>query len=322
MRRREFITLVAGVAAFLPLAARAQEAGRLYRLGFLVPAARRSAAVDAMFDEFRRNGFVEGQNLAVIGSFGVTNGQIADAVSAVVTATPDAIVAGPELYTRALQAATRTIPLVSISEDLVGEGLVASLAKPGGNITGISLLSPELDDKRQDILVDAVPGIRRMAALADLSITQKRHLQQQQEVARSRGVELSIFSYAKADDIAPALDEAKAWGAEAVNFLASPMQLISRGLIFDRMMALRLPAIYQWPDMAEEGGLIGYGPRFTQVYKQWARQIVKILRGAKLGDLPVEQPSNFELIINLRTAKAIGHEIPAGLVLRADKVIE
>ncbi len=270
MRRREFITLVAGVAATLPLAARAQEAGRHYRLGFLVPVARRSAAVDAMFDEFRRNGFVEGQNLTVIGSFGVTSEQIADAVSAVV---------------------------------MVSEGLVVSLAKPGGNITGISLLSPELDDKRQDILVDAVPGIRRMAALADLSITQKRHLQQQQEVARSRGVELSIFSYAKADDIAPALDEAKAWGAEAVNFLASPMQLISRGLIFDRMMALRLPAIYQWPDMAEEGGLMGYGPGFLQVSRQRARQVVKILRGVKPTDLPVEQPSKFELAINLRTAK-------------------
>jgi len=322
MKRREFITLVAGIAATLPLAAGAQDAGRLYRLGFLIPAARRSDAVDAMFDEFRRSGFVEGQNLVVIGRFGVTNEQIADAVSVVVTAAPDAIVAGPELYTRALQVATRTVPLVSISEDLVGEGLVASLAKPGGNITGISLLSPELDDKRQDILIEAVPGIRRMAALADLSITQKRHLQQQQEVARSRGVELSIFSYAKADDIGPALDEAKAWGAEAVNFLASPVQLVSRGLIFDRMMALRLPAIYQWPDMAEEGRLMGYGPGFLQVSRQRARQVVKILRGVKPIDLPVEQPSKFELAINLRTAKALGHEIPAGLALRADKLIE
>jgi putative tryptophan/tyrosine transport system substrate-binding protein len=322
MRRREFITLVAGVAATLPLAARAQEAGRLYRLGFLVPVARKSAAVDAMFDEFRRSGFVEGQNLAVIGSFGVTSEQIADAVSAVVTAAPDAIVAGPELYTRALQAATRTIPLISISEDLVSEGLVVSLAKPGGNITGISLLSPELDDKRQDILVDAVPGIRRMAALADLSITQKRHLQQQQEVARSRGVELSIFSYAKADDIAPALDEAKAWGAEAVNFLASPMQLISRGLIFDRMMALRLPAIYQWPDMAEEGGLMGYGTRLDMIYRQTARLLVKAFLGVKPADIPVEQPTSFELVINLKNAKAINFTVPPTLLARADEVIE
>jgi putative ABC transport system substrate-binding protein len=321
MHRRQFITALGG-AAITPLVAHAQEAGRIYRLGVLVPAARESAAVRAMFDELRLNGFVEGQNLAVIGSFGVTTEQIADGVAILMKAVPDVIVSGPELYTRALQAATRTMPLLSISEDLVGEGLVASLAKPGGNVTGISLLSPELDDKRQDILIDAVPGIRRMAALADSAITLKRHLQQQQEVARARGVELSIFTVAKPEEIAPALDEAKARGAEAVNFLATPLQLLSRGLIFDRIAATRIPAIYQWPDMAEEGGLIGYGPRFTQVYRQRARQITKVLRGAKPSDIPVEQPSTFEMVINLRTAKAIGHEIPAGLLLRADKVIE
>lgn len=314
MHRRQFITALGG-AAITPLAAHAQEAGRIYRLGVLVPAARESAAVRAMFDELRLNGFVEGQNLAVIGSFGVTTEQIADGVAILMKAVPDVIVSGPELYTRALQAATRTMPLLSISEDLVGEGLVASLAKPGGNVTGISLLSPELDDKRQDILIDAVPGIRRMAALADSAITLKRHLQQQQEVARARGVELLIFTVAKPEEIAPALDEAKARGAEAVNFLATPLQLLSRGLIFDRIAATRIPAIYQWPDMAEEGGLIGYGPRFTQVYRQRARQITKVLRGAKPSDVPVEQPSTFEMVINLRTAKA-------GLLLRADKVIE
>lgn len=321
MHRRQFITALGG-AAITPLVAHAQEAGRIYRLGVLVPAARESAAVRAMFDELRLNGFVEGQNLAVIGSFGVTTEQIADGVAILMKAVPDVIVCGPELYTRALQAATRTMPLLSISEDLVGEGLVASLAKPGGNVTGISLLSPELDDKRQDILIDAVPGIRRMAALADSAITLKRHLQQQQEVARARGVELSIFTVAKPEEIAPALDAAKALGAEAVNFLATPLQLLSRGLIFDRIAATRIPAIYQWPDMAEEGGLIGYGPRFTQVYRQRARQITKVLRGAKPSDVPVEQPSTFEMVINLKTAKAIGHEIPVGLLLRADKVIE
>src|SRR6478672_11523315 len=170
MDRRTFISGLATSAA-LPLAVRAQEAGRIYRLGFLIPATRTSAAVAALFDELRLNGFVEGQNLIVVGSFGVTAAQAADGVETLVKAAPDAIVSGPELYTRALHAATRTIPLISISEDLISEGLVASLAKPGGNITGISLLSPELDDKRQDILIDAVPGIRRMAALADSTIT-------------------------------------------------------------------------------------------------------------------------------------------------------
>jgi len=150
-----------------------------------------------MFDELRLGGFVEGQNLTVVGDFGVTPAQIPDGVDRVVKAAPDAIVSGPELYARAFRAATRTIPLIAISEDLVAEGLVASLAKPGGNLTGISLLSPELDDKRQDILIEAVPGIRRLAALADVSITQKRHLEQQKQTAQSLGVELSVFTFAQ-----------------------------------------------------------------------------------------------------------------------------
>ena len=270
----------------------------------------------------KSNAIIMSRTLKVIGSFGVTPVEISDGVAAVVKAVPDAIVSGPELYARAFLAATREIPLIAISEDLVAEGLVASLAKPGGNLTGISLLSPELDDKRQDILIEAVPGIRRLAALADASITQKRHLEEQQRVAQSHGVELFVFTFVKPSDIPAALDEAVARGVQAVNFLATPIQQINQTLIFERMAALRLPAIYQWADTAEEGGLIGYGPRFPKVYRQRARQIVKILRGAKAADIPVEQPASFELVINLKTAKAIGHEVPAGLVLRADKLIE
>jgi putative tryptophan/tyrosine transport system substrate-binding protein len=321
MDRRKFVSALAGLPA-LPLVARAQEPSRTYRLGVLVPASRTTIAVGEMFDELRLGGFVEGQNLTVVGGFGVIPAQIPDGVDRVVKAAPDAIVSGPELYARAFRAATRTIPLIAISEDLVAEGLVASLAKPAGNLTGISLLSPELDDKRQDILIEAVPGIRRLAALADVSITQKRHLEQQKRMAQSLGVELSVFTFAQPSDIPAALDEAVARGAQAINFLATPIQQISQSLIFERMAALRLPAIYQWADTADDGGLMAYGPRFPKVYRQRARQIVKILRGAKAGDIPVEQPSNFELVINLKTAKAIGHEIPAGLVLRADRVIE
>lgn len=321
MNRRKFLGALAGVPA-LPLVARAQEPNRNYRLGMLVPAARTTIAVGEMFDELRLAGFVEGQNLTVVGDFGVAPAQIADGVDRIVKAAPDAIVSGPELYARAFRAATRTVPLIAISEDLVAEGLVASLAKPGGNLTGISLLSPELDDKRQDILIEAVPGIKRLAALADVSITQKRHLEQQKRMAQSLGVELSVFTFSKPSDIPTALDEAIARGAQAINLLATPMQQISQSLIFERMAALRLPVIYQWADSADEGGLMAYGPRFPKVYRQRARQIVKILRGAKPEDVPVEQPSNFELVINLKTARAIGHEIPAGLVLRADKVIE
>lgn len=326
MLRREFMTLVGAAAASWPLAARAQEAGRTYRLGFLVPAARTSAAIAAFLDELRLGGFVEGQNLSLIGGFEVTPEQIADGAAAVVKAVPDAIVSGPELYARALQAATRTIPLVSMSEDLVGAGLAASLAKPGGNITGISLLSPELDGKRQDILIEAVPDARRIATLADPASTPERHLHELQEAARARRVELLSFVVYRPEDIARALNDAKAQGAEAINVLATSLFSVpgspnSRAVI-ERSTELRLPSIFQWPESAEVGGLVGYGPRFTQVYRQRARMIVKVLRGTKAADLPVEQPTNFELVINLKTAKTIGLEVPAALVLRADTVIE
>jgi ABC-type uncharacterized transport system substrate-binding protein len=327
MRRREFITLLGGAAVAWSFVARAQEPGRTYRLGFLIPSGRERPQMLAFFDELRLAGFIEGQNLAVIPSgFGVRNEQIAVLAEAMVKAVPDAIVAGPELQIRALQAVTRTIPLIGMTEDMVGAGLVASLARPGGNTTGISLLAPELDGKRQDILIEAVPGARRIAMLADSNVTPPGHLQALQDAARHRGVELLVFGVARPDEIAPAINDAKVSGAEALNFLATPLFSVpgssNNRVVLERIAAVRLPAIYQWPEAAEEGGLAAYGPRFTQVYRQRARLLVKVLRGAKPADLPVEQPTNFELVINLKAAKAIGHEVPAGLVLRADKVIE
>jgi putative ABC transport system substrate-binding protein len=319
MNRREFIAAI-GSAALWPLTAHAQEAGRIYRLGLLIPATR--ASIEPFFDELRINGFVEGQNLVVTGRYGVRAEQIAESVAALMKTEPEVILCGPESYLRVIQPATRTIPLNSMSEDLVGEDFAASLAKPGGNVTGVSLLSPELDGKRLEILIEAVPGLRRMAAIAHSVTATKQHLEQQQELARSRGVELSVFPFATASDIAPALDEAKARGAQAINFLATPHQIISRDLILDHMSRVGLPAIYQWPETPDFGGLIGYGPPFAQMYRQRARQVAKMLRGAKPAEVPVEQPSKFELVINLKTAKAIGLEIPAGLVLRADRVIE
>jgi putative ABC transport system substrate-binding protein len=166
MQRREFITLVGGAAAW-PLGARAQDAGRTYRIGFLLPAVRESPAVVALLDELRLNGFIEGQNLLVIpGGFGVPNDQIESVAASLVAASPDVIRAGPELPLRALQRLTGTIPLIGMTEDMVGAGLVASLARPGGNITGLSIFSPELDGKRQEILIEAFPGVRKIAVLA------------------------------------------------------------------------------------------------------------------------------------------------------------
>ncbi|MGC1843347.1 MAG: ABC transporter substrate-binding protein, partial [Pseudolabrys sp.] len=223
---------------------------------------------------------------------------------------------------RALQKATRSIPLIIMTEDMVAAGLAASLARPGGNITGISLMSPDLDGKRQNILIEAAPSARRMAALADPNVATLQHLQALTDTAGARGTELLVVRAAKPEDLVPALNDASARGAGAVNVLASPMLHLNRHVIIERAAELRLPAIYQWPDTAEEGGLLGYGPRFTQVFRQRAQMTSKVLRGAKPADLPIEQPTTFELVINLKAAKAIGHEVPAGLVLRADKLLE
>src|SRR6516225_588052 len=227
---------------------------------------------------------------------------------------------------RALQAATRTIPLIGMTEDMVADGLAVSLARPGGNITGISLLSPELDGKRQEILIEAVPGARRIAAMFDARGTPSFRLQALQQAAQGRGFELSVFGVNGPEEIAFAIDAAKASGAEALNFLASPLFSLpgtrNNSIVMERIAAVRLPAIFQWPETAEAGAPVGYGPRFPEMYRQRARMVARILRGAKPADMPVEQPARFELVINLKAAKALGHEVPAGLVLRADEVIE
>ncbi len=330
MRRREFIGVLYGAAAG-SLAARAQELGRTYRLGVFIPSARESPQAAAFLDELRLNGFVEGQNLIVIWTdLGVSNNDdLAECAAALVKAAPDAIVAGPELPIRAVQAATSTVPILGVTEDMVGEALVASLPHPGGNTTGISLLSPELDGNRQDILIEAVPGAKRIAAMAEATVyfsPRDRHFQELQDAARKQGVEVSIIGVSGPAQIVPAINAAKASGAEALNFLASPLFSVpgSRNsrVVIERVAELRLPAIYQWPETAEQGALLAYGPRFTQVYRQRGRMVAKVLHGIKPADIPVEQPTSFELVVNVKTAKAIGHIVPAGLVLRADKVVE
>jgi putative ABC transport system substrate-binding protein len=327
MKRRELVTLLGGAAALAPFAARAQQPGRTYRLGFLTPTRRNAPAIDAFFDELSLNGFVEGNNVAVIpGGFGVRNEELAEHAAAIVAAAPDAIVCGPDLPLRAVQAATKTIPLIAMTEDMVGAGLVASLARPGGNTTGISILSPELNGKRLGLLMEAVPGARRIVALADSRITPPQHLQELRDAARARDIELSVIAIAKPEEIVSAIEAAKAANAEALNFLATPLFGIPGNpnirVVIEQVAKLRVPAMHQWPETVEEGGLLAYGARFTELYRQRERMVVKVLRGAKAADLPIEQPTRFELVINLKTAKAIGHEIPAALVLRADKVIE
>jgi putative tryptophan/tyrosine transport system substrate-binding protein len=206
---------------------------------------------------------------------------------------------------------------------MLGEGLVGSLARPSGNVTGVSILATELDGKRQEILAEAVPGLRKLGVLADANNASVAKLDAMREAAHARGIELSVQRIAKGDDIPAAIDTAKASGATALNVLASPMLFDNRRLIMERAAALRLPAIYQWPETAEEGGFVGYGPRFGRIVRELlAPQVIQLLRGAKVADIPVEQPSKFELVINLKTAKALGLAIPESFLARADEVIE
>ena len=323
MTRREFITLLGGAAACWPFDARTQEPGRVYRLGCLLPADRQRPAYVAFFDELRLHGFVEGRNLDVIpGGFDVERDRIDAVVGSIVKATPDVIISGPDRYTRALQEATQTIPILGMSEDMVADGLVVSLSRPGGNTTGISVLSPLLDGKRQDLLIEAVPGVRRIAAFLDSTRTKQEHVQQLQNAAQARGIEVLVRRVAASEEIIGKINEAKSSGIEAINFLSSPLFTVNAQTFIEHLIKLRLPAVHQWPELADEGGLVAYGPRFTEVFRQRARMVVKVLRGARPPEIPVEQPTRFELVINLMTAKAIDREVPPGLVLRADKLIE
>jgi putative ABC transport system substrate-binding protein len=323
MRRREFITLLGGAAAALPLAALAQEPGRIYRVGGLHASPRDAPHHLALFDELRRLGFIDGQNLMVDAAYGISAERFAVHADDLVKARVDVILAGGDAAVRAAQQATTSIPILALTDDMVGQGFARSLANPGGNTTGVTLLASELDGKRQEILIEAVPGVRRIAALADTHTTTPSRLTELEDAARARGVTLSIHRVARREEIANAIDAAKAADAGGLNVLASALLFNNRTIIFDRVATLRLPAVYQWPEMAEQGGLIGYGPLIVQLYRDiMSRQLAKLLRGVKPTDLPVEQPTRFELVINLQAAKAIGHELPAPLVLRADKVIE
>jgi len=324
MRRRKFISLLGGAALLPPPAARAQEPGRVYRVGSLSPLPRDELTNVVFFDGVRRLGFIEGQNLTIDPrGYALRTEQFPEVAAELVEAKVDVIVAAGDAAIRAAQQATATIPILAGTDDMVGSGLVASMARPGGNTTGVSLLSTELDGKRQEILIELVPSARHIAALADTNTTASRQLQTLRDAARARGIELSIYRIAEPEEIIGAIDAAKEAGAAALNVLASPLLNAQPRLIIERAAALRLPAIYMFPESAEAGGLGGYGPRKVEFFRDvWARQLVKLLKGAKPADMPIEQPTKFELVINLKTAKALGLTVPPSVLARADKVIE
>ncbi|HTZ34741.1 MAG TPA: ABC transporter substrate-binding protein [Stellaceae bacterium] len=304
--------------------ARGQQPGRTYRIADVTPTFRNSSALAAMLDEVGRRGFAEGRNLTVDPrGFGLRPEQYAQVAAELVADRIDVILATGDPAIRAVQKATATIPILGSTDDMVGEGLVASMARPGGNTTGTSILSPELDGKRQELLLGLVPGVHRIAALADASSIKQNHLRELEDAAKARGVELSIHPVAEPEQIAPAIDAAKAGGAEALNVLASPFMKAAERIIIARAAAIKLPAIYQFPEMAEAGGLAGYGPRIDRVFRDlMAPMLVKLLNGAKPADLPIEQPTQFEFVVNMKTAKGLGLTLAQRLLAQADEVIE
>ena len=324
MRRREVIALIesAVTAPFVRAhIAGAQEPGRTYKLGALNGSARQAPRNVAFFDELRGLGFVEGQNLKIIvDGFGLRDEQFAEAAATLAKSAPDVIFCTGNPAMRAAQESTR-IPIVGVASDMVAAGFVRSLARPGGNVTGVSLTF-EVDGKRQDLLMEAMPEARRFAFLTDPTFLPPAQLSALQNATRARGVDVAVFTAEVPEQIAPTMEKAKAWGADALNVLSAPLFSINRRIVIERAAALGLPAIYIWPEMAEEGGLIGYGPRLTPIYRQLARLVVKVLRGVKPEDIPVEEPAKFDLVVNLKTAKALGLTIPESFLTRADKVIE
>jgi len=323
MRRRDFIAVLGGAAIAWPWETRAQQAGRTYRLGVLLPLPRDAPVNVAFLEEFRRNGFIEGQNLEIEWrAYWQHVDLISQYAAELVGARVDVITAIADEAIRAAQQATKTIPIVGMVDDMLGSGIVKSLARPDGNTTGVSILAIDLDGKRQDILIEALPGLRRLAAFADVNDSAAK-LDALQEAARAHNVELSIYRIASGEEIAPAIDKAHALGATALNILASPLLWANRQLIMDRAAALHLPTMHIFPEEAEEGAFAAYGPRLGRLFVEaMPQQIIKLFRGVKVADIPVEQPTKFELVINLKTAKAIGVTVLPALLLRADKLIE
>jgi putative ABC transport system substrate-binding protein len=274
--------------------------------------------------QLRRRGFIEGQNLTVeYRAYAQHVDLIPQYAAELVKAPVDVIVAAGDETVRAIQQATKTIPIVAIVSDMFRSGLVTSLARPDGNTTGVSILADEADGKRQDILIEAVPSLRLMAVLTDVNFTKAVKLDALQEAAQAHGIEFSIHRVARGEEIAAAIDSAQGSGAKALNILASPLFYAHRHLIMERAAAAHLPTIYEFPETAEEGGFAAYGPRRSQLVSEiMAQQIVKLFMGSKVADIPVEQPTKFELVINLKTAKGMSVTVPATLLARADKVIE
>jgi putative ABC transport system substrate-binding protein len=329
MRRREFITLLGGGAAASsvsgPLAARARP-GKMPTVGFLGASTPAAAGpwVAAFAQRLRELGWTEGRTVAIEYRWAEgRNERMAEIAAEFVRAKADIIVAQGTQAALAAKNATAALPIVfALPGDPVGSGLVASMARPGGNVTGLSSQASELGGKRLDLLREIVPGLRRLAIMANVSnAANVFDLHEVQAAGRASGVDVVSFEIRRTEDITAAF---AAFKGTVDALYVPPDALINANRIRINTLALvaRLPTMYGARENVEAAGLISYGPNFTDLFRRAGDYVDKILRGTKPADLPVEQPTKFELVVNLITAMALGLEVPATLLARADEVIE
>jgi putative ABC transport system substrate-binding protein len=325
MRRRDFITLVGGSVLALPIAARAQQSGKKYVVGRFGAGSATAPLNEVTTEALRELGWVEGENVVYERRFAENRVErLPELAADLVRLKVDVIVAGGTLAPLAAKRATSTIPIVMNScGDPLGTGLVASLARPGGNVTGMSLMVPDLAGKRLELLREVLPGLARVAVLWDSANPYTTiGFKETQSAARTLGLEVQSLEVRSPDDFDRAFEAARQQHPDALVTVDDPLTITYLKLIIDFAAGQRLPSVHELKEFAAAGGLVSYGTNLAAVIRRAAGYVDKILRGAKPADLPVQQPTKFELVINLKTAKALGITIPPSLLVRADEVIE
>ena len=327
MNRRAFTTLLGGAAVVWPIAARAQQAGKVHRIGVLetISTTLNVANFYALREGLRQLGYAEGQNLVIeYRSADGRDDRFPGLARELLALKVDVIVTRGTPAAKAVKNATSTVPVVMMaSGDPVGVGLVTSLARPGGNITGLSAIVGELSPKRLELIKEIVPGLARIAVLANTSNDAvRRDWARIETAARSLGVQSQLLDLRESDALGPTFDDASARRADALVVVIDAITQVNQQRIVDLAMKHRLPAIYSSREFVDAGGLISYGVSYPDLYRRAATYVDKILKGTKPADLPVVQPTKFELVINLKTAKALGIEVPPSLLALADGVIE
>jgi ABC-type uncharacterized transport system substrate-binding protein len=329
MRRRQFISLLGGLAAVWPPALRAQQSERVRRIGMLINLAAddpESQARRAAFQqELQHLGWTDGVNVRIIARWGAGDAdRIRESAAQIVALAPDVILATSSPALAALQRVTRSVPIVFASVvDPVGGGFVASLARPGGNTTGFALFEYGLSRKWPELLKEVAPGVTRAAVLRDARLkTAVGQFAAIEAVAPSLGLELSPFAVRDAGEIERAVTAFARGSNGGLIVTGSPLTAVHRDLIVTLAARHHLPAVYPFRYFASRGGLISYGPDSIAPYRRAASYFDRILKGEKPADLPVQAPTKYELVINLKTAKELGLDVPPMLLARADEVIE